>query len=82
MGAYTFIPDVNNWEVWKCFNRECDMSLFISSNVQKIMLYIFIDETEVWKGCLIYIAQLVINLPAMQETPVQFLGLEDPLEKG
>ena len=28
------------------------------------------------------IAQLVKNLPAMQETPVQFLGLEDPLEKG
>ena len=22
------------------------------------------------------------NLPAMQETPVQFLGWEDPLEKG
>ena len=22
------------------------------------------------------------NLPAMQETPVQFLGQEDPLEKG
>ena len=27
-------------------------------------------------------AQLVKNLPAMQETPVQFLGQEDPLEKG
>ena len=27
------------------------------------------------------IAQLVKNLPAMQETWVQFLGLEDPLEK-
>ena len=27
------------------------------------------------------IAQLVRNLPAMQETPVQFLGQEDPLEK-
>ena len=26
-------------------------------------------------------AQLVKNLPAMQETPVQFLGQEDPLEK-
>ena len=26
------------------------------------------------------IAQLVKNLPAMQETPVQFLGQEDPLE--
>ena len=27
------------------------------------------------------IAQLVKNLPAMQETLVQFLGQEDPLEK-
>ena len=28
------------------------------------------------------IAQLVKNLPAMQEILVQFLGQEDPLEKG
>ena len=28
------------------------------------------------------IAQLVKNVPAMQEIPVQFLGWEDPLEKG
>ena len=28
------------------------------------------------------VAQLVRNPPAMQETQVQFLGLEDPLEKG
>ena len=28
------------------------------------------------------IAQLVKNLPAMQETQVQFLGQEDSLEKG
>ena len=28
------------------------------------------------------IAQLVNNTPAMQETPVQSLGWEDPLEKG
>ena len=28
------------------------------------------------------VAQLVKNLPAMQETPVWFLGQEDPLEKG
>ena len=26
--------------------------------------------------------QLVKNVPAMQETPVRFLGQEDPLEKG
>ena len=32
-------------------------------------------ETNKWYG-------LVKNLPAMQETPVQFLGQEDPLEKG
>jgi len=28
------------------------------------------------------VAQLVKNAPAMQETPVQFLGWEHPLEKG
>ena len=28
------------------------------------------------------VAQLVKNPPAMQETRVQFLGWEDPLEKG
>ena len=28
------------------------------------------------------VAQLVKNLPAMQETQVRFLGLEDLLEKG
>ena len=28
------------------------------------------------------VAQLVKNLPAIQETPVQFLGREDPMERG
>ena len=28
------------------------------------------------------VAQLVRNLPAIQETPARFLGREDPLEKG
>ena len=28
------------------------------------------------------VTQMVKNLPAMQETQVQSLGLEDPLEKG
>ena len=27
------------------------------------------------------VIQLVKNLPAMQETPIRFLGWEDPLEK-
>ena len=29
-----------------------------------------------------WVAQLVKNLPAMQETPVRFLGRDVPLEKG
>ena len=28
------------------------------------------------------VAQLVKNPPVMKKTPVQFLGWEDPLEKG
>ena len=32
--------------------------------------------------CICVVAQLVKNLPAMQETLVQFLGREDPLEQG
>ena len=35
-------------------------------------------EVYMWTGREI----LVKNPPAMQETPVQFLGQEDPLEKG
>ena len=32
--------------------------------------------------CASFIAQLVKNPPAMQKTPVRFLGQKDPLEKG
>ena len=38
-----------------------------------------INCTEIMRDFLL--AQLVKNLPAMQETWVQFLGWEDPLEK-
>ena len=43
------------------------------------MLFVYFDLKEVIRSSLI--AQLVKNLPAMQETQVQFLGQEDPLEK-
>ena len=36
-------------------------------------------STAIWTSL---IAQSVKNLPATQETQVQFLGWEDPLEKG
>ena len=34
----------------------------------------------IWEASLV--TQLVKNMPAMQETPVRFLGREDRLEKG
>ena len=41
---------------------------------------------SIWSFPVVYwaslMAQLVKNLPAMQETWVRFLGWEDPLEKG
>ena len=40
----------------------------------------FILQLEICASSLV--AQLVMNLPAMQETWVQSLGWEDPLEKG
>ena len=47
--------------------------LLLKSN----FLYPSLDDVRVSQ-----VAQLVKNPPAMQETPVQFLGQEDPLEKG
>ena len=45
-----------------------------------VCLYVYMfTYTYVWASL---IAQLVKNLLGMQETPVQFLGWEDPLEKG
>ena len=43
-------------------------------------VFSFMEGFPVLRASLI--AQLVKNPSAMQETPVQFLGWEDPLEKG
>ena len=54
-------------------------------SLESIILLKYLISDIYW-FCAIYgaslIAQLVKNLPAMQETPVWFLGWEDPLEKG
>ena len=42
----------------------------------------FIQISQIVSPHSALIAQLVKNPPVMQETPVQFLGQEDPLEKG
>ena len=41
-----------------------------------------IDKTALWKRRASLITQLVKSPPAIQETPVWFLGREDPIEKG
>ena len=44
---------------------------------------LFFDLGGIYIGfCLLMVAQLVKNPPAMRETWVQFLGWEDPLERG
>ena len=45
------------------------------------MVQIFLAQGNTFIGISL-LAQLVKNPPAMQETQVQFLGQEDPLEKG
>ena len=49
------------------------------SDIVDFLFIFWIDSFAVQSSL---IAQLVKNLPAMQETPVQFLGQKDPLEKG
>ena len=43
------------------------------------IFYLFIFIVYYWASL---VAQIVKNLPAMQETQVRFLGQEDSLEKG
>ena len=51
------------------------------------ILFNILNNNTFYLNSILYIqasllAQLVKNLPAMQETGVQSLGWEDPLEKG
>ena len=61
-------------EKWR-FNPMSDSEIIVS-------IYFFLSTTfSVLTLDLVLVAQLVKNLPAVQETQVQFLGWEDPLEK-
>ena len=50
------------------------MCIYIYIHTHTLDIY-----TYIWASLL---AQLINNPPAMQETPVRFLGQEDLLEKG
>jgi len=67
----------------QCTEIKTQIKYFLCINTSKIFFSIkqFLNAASYnWRASLI--AQLTKNLPAMQETPVQFLGQEDPLEKG
>ena len=54
------------------------MSVFSLSFPSSILLF-KVDISLLWASL---VAQVVRNLPVMQETWVQYLGWEEPLEKG
>ena len=82
-------------EGFLCCSLEAELLLLWETLVGVLKTFNCLDEaTHIVDGNLLYskstdyrcwaslIAQLVKNSPAMQETPVQFLGREDLLEKG
>ena len=68
--------------------RKQDMREVAFFDFLRKFLILFFDQNAVYKKNIVFnaqfslVAQLVKNLPAMQETVVQFLGQEDPMEKG
>ena len=65
---------------YSLYNFSENTKLCPSKNfLTKIILSFSICYGKYWASL---VAQLVENLPAMQETPVRFLGQEDSLEKG
>ena len=64
--------------LWKVFYVFCFSVVALE---QEHILYLFWWLLQLLVGASL-IAQLVKNPPAMQETPVRFLGREDPLAKG
>ena len=49
------------------------------AKILQCLAFFMVKLSHTWASL---VAQLVKNLPAMQETLFQFLGQEDPLEKG
>ena len=56
------------------------MVRFCHVTIKSFLASFFNSWSKIQRASLV--AQLVKNPPAVQETPVPFLGQEDPLEKG
>ena len=71
-GVFLIKEKVTSLAEWPII-RKCSVTLLYSSANDAMLTLTFLASL---------IAQLVRNPPARQETPVLFLGWEDPLEKG
>ena len=77
----SFLFDVVSWGWYSIIHRAI---LWLLNNDLNTFGMNFLNEIKsmYWNYWASLVAQLVKNPPAMQETPVWFLGLEDLLEKG
>ena len=69
----TYLQEVCSNMLYECLKPQ------IVWNNTYTMFFFYIDIPMIGA---FWVAQLVKNLPAMQETPIRFLGREVPLEKG
>ena len=61
--------------VWdKCYTLSSSVTMEDADSIKK-------ERNSIWGNWASLVAQLVKNLPAVEETRVQSLGWEDPLEK-
>ena len=61
--------------------REAKLWMLVNNNIS-ILIHQLKQRYYTNERCLSLVAQMVKNLPTMQETGVQSLSWEDPLEKG
>ena len=69
------------WARWLSLEGKENLNFLSNSYIDYILKWSYLGHTHGLNGASL-VAQLVKNLPAMRETWVQFLGWEDPLEKG
>ena len=79
-GHFIRINDVFNWRI--ALFPQCMLSVSRTFRLLEIILVITVNCSMIYSVMVSLISQLVKNPPATQETPVWFLGQEDPLEKG
>ena len=77
--AHFHKPVLYSWRVLHNFPRELRGYFLCWHSVERLLLNLRFTHFSLWASL---VAQMVKNLPEMQETWVCFMGWEDPLEEG